>query len=120
METVRELAREAWSEYLAAVSRELVNAPVSIEIIDASGAPHVEDGRLGLEAVAYDAYDDVFEIAAACDGSHRPTVLRHLVDRPTRIAVDSHTMLAPMTIAVDGEDGARSVVVIQRDDESPE
>jgi len=33
-------------------------------------------------------------------------VLRHVVDHPARGAVDNHTMLAPMTIAVDGRDGS--------------
>jgi hypothetical protein len=33
MQAARQLAPEAWSEYLDAVSKELLNAPVSIEII---------------------------------------------------------------------------------------
>ena len=48
-------------------------------------------------------------------GPHLPSVLRHLVDHPARVAVDNHTMLAPMTIAVDGSDGVRTMIRIEHD-----
>lgn len=117
MPGTRELTHEAWSEYLDAVSRELLNAPVSIEIIPTSGASMMEAERLALQAVAYDRRDDVFEIAAARGAPHLPGVLRHLVDHPARIAVDSHTLLAPISIAVDDADGVRTVITIEREPE---
>ncbi len=117
MEATRELAHETWSEYLDAASRELLNAQVSIEIIAAPGQPLVEAERLALQALTYDRRDDVFEVAAARGGPNLPSVLRHLVDHPERIVIDSWTMLAPMTIAVDGRDGVRTVVRIEREAE---
>jgi hypothetical protein len=113
-EPTRELYPEAWSEYLDAVSRELVDADVSIEIIPGPDESLVEATNLALRAVAYDRRDDVFEVAAARGGSPRPSMLRHLVDRPRRIVTDSWTLLAPMTIAVDGRDGVRTIVRIAR------
>lgn len=115
MEATRELAPEAWSEYFDALSRELLNAPVSIEILQASQPPAVQAKRLALQALAYDRRDDVFEIAAARGTPHLPAVLRHLVDHPARIAVDSRTMLAPITIAVDDRYGVRTVITIEQD-----
>jgi len=112
---MRELAPEAWSEYLDAVSRELLNAEVSIEIITAPDEAQTQARHLALQAVCYDYRDDVFEVAAAGGGSHLPATLRHLVDHPERIVTDSWTLLAPMTIAVDGRDGVRTVVRIARD-----
>ena len=114
MQPTRELAQEAWSEYLDAVSKELLNAPVSIETVAAPEPCEVEAERLALHALAYDCRDDVFEVAAAQGGAHAPTVLRHMIAHPMRIEVDSHTMLAPMTIAVDGHDGVRTVITIGR------
>lgn len=111
MDATRELAHEAWSEYLDAVSRELLNADVSIEVVTTPGEPMVQARHLALQAVAYDHRDDVFEVAAA-RGPHLPRVLRRLVDHPERIVVDSWTLLAPMTIAVDGRDGGRTIVRI--------
>jgi Family of unknown function (DUF5335) len=117
MEAARELAHETWSEYLDAVSKELLNAKVSIEIIAEPGPPLIEAEQMALQAIAYDRRDDVFEVAAAGGGSRAPSVLRHLVDHPERVIVDSHTLLAPMTIAVDGRDGVRTVIRIEREPE---
>ena len=117
MEATRELAHETWSEYFAAASKELLNAPVSIKVVGADGPPAVQAEHLALQALAYDRRDDVFEVAAARGGSDLPRVLRHMVDHPERVAVDSHTMLAPMTIAVEGRDGLRTVIRIERDPE---
>ena len=108
----RELAYETWAEYLDAVSKELLNADVSIEIIEGAEPALVEARSLALQAVGYDRRDDVFEIAAARGGPRLPSVLRHVVDHPARIAVDSWTLLAPMTISVDDRDGVRTVVKI--------
>jgi len=41
-----------------------------------------------------------------------PSVLRHLVDHPTRIVVYSWTSLAPTKIVVEGRDGVRAVITI--------
>jgi hypothetical protein len=107
-----ELAHEAWSEYLDAVSRELLNARVSIEIRPGSAARIDGAAPLALQKVGYERRDDLFELAAAQGGSRLPSLLTHMVDHPKRILVDSWTLLAPMTIAVDGGDGVRTVIKI--------
>jgi Family of unknown function (DUF5335) len=115
MNTSRELAHDTWSEYLDALSKELLNAPVSIEVTEKGGPALVEAERLALQALLYDRRDDVFEVAAARGGPRVPSVLRHLVDHPRRLAVDNQTMLAPITISVDGGDGARTVIRVERE-----
>ena len=115
MQATHELAPETWAEYLDAVSKELLNADVTIEIVSKSDPPVIEARHLALQAVGYDHRDDVFEVAAARGGPRLPSMLRHLVDHPKRIVVDSSTLLAPMTIAVDGGDGIRTVIRIKRD-----
>lgn len=117
MEATRELARETWSEFFDALSKELLNAPVSIEVIATPGSPVVEAKRMALHALAYDRRDDVFEVAVARGGPHLPSLLRHMIDRPARIKVDSQTMLAPVTIAVDGPDDVRTVITIESEPE---
>jgi uncharacterized protein DUF5335 len=114
MPDTQELAREGWSEYLDAVSLELFNTPVSIEITPATRPSDIQGEHLALQTVAYDAGNDVFEFAATQDGRRPPGLMRHLVDHPARIAVDSRTLLAPMTIAVDGREGGRTVIRIER------
>jgi hypothetical protein len=117
--TTRELASDTWSEYFDALSRELLHAPTSIEVVDPSGPGSVEARHLALHVLTYDRRDDVFEVAVAKGGPRLPGVLRHLVDHPTRVSVDNHTMLAPMTIAVDGRDGLRTMIRIEHDPDDP-
>jgi len=117
MEAEREIAPDAWSEYFDWLSKELLNAPVSIEIIPPSDPPAVEARNMALLNLAYDRRGDVFEVAAASGGPHLPSTLRHLVDHPEHVFVDSQVMLAPLTIAVDGRDGVRTVITI---DDVPE
>jgi hypothetical protein len=117
VEPERELAHENWSEYFDAVSKELPGAVISIEITDPPNPPLIEAGSLALHALAYDRRDDVFEVAAtkASPSPQVPSVVRRLVDQPERVVVDSRTLLAPMTIAVDGRDGVRTVIKIERE-----
>lgn len=115
---IRNLEPETWSEYLDAVSKELLNASISIEVLAGPRPPVVEAEHLALQAVAYDRRDDVFEVTAARPGPHLPSVLRHMVDHPARVEVDNYTMLAPMTIAVEDQDGVRTVISIEREADS--
>jgi Family of unknown function (DUF5335) len=115
VEPMHELAHETWSGYFDAASKELRGAPVSIEIIAASDPPMIEEGRMTLKALAYNRRDDVFEIAAGRGRPGLPSVLRHLIDHPALVEVDTQTMLAPMTIAVEGRDGVRTVITVERE-----
>jgi Family of unknown function (DUF5335) len=69
--------------------------------------------HLALQALTYDWRDDVFEVAVARGGPRLPAVLRHVVDHPERVVVDSQTVIAPITIAVDARDGVRTVIKIE-------
>jgi hypothetical protein len=109
-----ELAHDRWSNYFDQLSTELFNVEVSIEIIGASGPSQVEASGLALQTLAYDPRGDVFEVAGARGAAYVPSVVRHLVDHPARIAVDSPVVMPPTTIAVDGGDGVRTVVRIER------
>jgi Family of unknown function (DUF5335) len=115
MQATRELVPESWSQYFDAISEDLLNDWVSIEIIDSPTPPMFETHRLALQVLTYDRRNDVFEVAAAEGGPYVPSVLRHFVDHPMRIAVDSWTSLAPKTIVVDGRDGVRTVIRIDRE-----
>ena len=114
-----DLPSESWAEYFDALSRELLRAPTSIEVGDPSGPASVEARHVALHALTYDRRNDVFEVAVARSGPHPPGVLLHHVDHPARVAVDDRTMLAPMTIAVDGRDGLRTMIRIEQDPDTP-
>ncbi len=118
MDYSKELAIETWSEYFDAVNLEMPGAEVSIEIIPRPGRSVIEAGRLALQALTYDRTGDLIEVSLARGGPRVPSVLRHIVDRPARVEVDSPVLLAPMTLAVDGSDGVRTVIRIAREPES--
>jgi Family of unknown function (DUF5335) len=115
MQPTRELPRDRWATYLQDVTDELRNTPVAIEVNDPESGPGVEANRMALQALIYDRRDDVFEVAAAHGGPHLPITLRHLVDHPTRIEVDSVTAPIPTIISVIDEDGVRTDVRILRE-----
>jgi len=117
MKATRELAREIWPKYFDSLSDELLNRAISIEIVESPSRPSVVQARgLVLQLLTYDRRDDVFEVTAAQGSPTVPRVLRHLVDHPTRIEVDSSTLsMAPTTIAVTGGDGVRTVVRIRHE-----
>ena len=56
----------------------------------------------------------MFEVAVARRSGHL-RVMRHLVDKPERVTVDSWTMLAPLTITVYRRDGVRTLIRIEGD-----
>ncbi len=117
MDYSRELANETWSEYFDAVNTEMPGAEVSIEISPRPGRSMVEAGRLALQTLTYDRLGNVIEVSLARGGPRVPSVLRHIVDRPARVEVDTPVLLAPMTIAVHGSDGARTLIRIAREPE---
>jgi hypothetical protein len=115
MESMRELAHETWSEYFDYASRELVGAPVTIETAASPGqATRTGSGRMALYAISYDHCSDTFAVSAARNGEPLPTVRAHRVDHPARVVVDNSMLLAPITITVDGRDGARMQIRIDR------
>ena len=113
MRTHQTIAPDRWTEYLDGVSHALADGEVSIETLNPPFSSQIAADRLALQFVAYDGRDDVFEVAAVTDNP--PSVIHHLVDHPERILIEDGPGAAPMTIAVDGHDGVRTVITIERD-----
>ena len=111
----RELACESWSGYFDAVGRELLSAPVSIEIVGAPGPPILQASSLALLALTADCRSRSRSRHAV---PHLPGVLRHTVEHPQCVCMDSQTMLASFTIAVDGLDDVRTVIAIEHEPEA--
>lgn len=111
----REVPRERWVEELEAVASELMDARTVIEIqVPELGAQTEERGLL-LRALTYDARDDVIEVAVVRPRPGGEDVLRHMVDHPTRLLVDSREGILPRAIAVDDTAGTRTLVQVVDD-----
>jgi hypothetical protein len=111
----REVPRERWGDELEAVAAELVDARTIIEVQGADLGAQTEERGLLLRTLAYDPRDDVIEVAVARPRPGGEDVLRHLVDRPTRLLVDSREGILPRAIAVDDGDGTRTLVQVVDD-----
>jgi hypothetical protein len=109
-----EIERERWGHYFDSLDPELFNSEASVEVVDPSGHRRVEAAGLALQTLTYDRRDDIFEVACAHGAPHLPSVVRHVVEHPTRIEVDSPGTLAPSKIVVDDDRGARTLITITR------
>jgi sulfide:quinone oxidoreductase len=106
----REVPRERWESYLDAVAAERVDTRTVIEVHGPEIGAQTEERGLLLRALSYDVRGDVIEVAVARPRPGGEDILRHLVDRPARLLVDSQEGILPRAIAVDDGDGNRTLV----------
>ena len=103
---MREIERADWGSYLADVSAELPDAPVTMDVGQEDAS--IEADRMLLQTVTYDRRVDGIEIALAKAGPHFPDMVRHRISHPRRVCVDSPRGVLPSTITIDDEDGIRT------------
>lgn len=112
MEFTRELEKSHWKSFLDDLSQELPTSDIRIEIISAELGDEVEAAGLLLHAMSYDPRSDEFEVVAGRGTPHAPELIHHRVEHPRHIWVDSRAGILPASIAVDAEDGARTLLRI--------
>jgi Family of unknown function (DUF5335) len=108
----RELDKSQWATFLESLTQELPISDVRIDIISPELGDEVEADGLILEAMSYDSRGDVFEVAAGRGGPTGPALVHHRVDHPQHIWVDSRAGILPSSVAVDDEDGVRTLLRI--------
>lgn len=113
MATTVEIPEAEWERYFDAVTHKMDNATLSIETSDGVSAPQLDVSGLALQFLVYDVRDKLFEVAGRVQAGPVPEVLHHLVAEPLRVAVDCRSE-APGRIEVDGADGARTVITLDR------
>ena len=106
----RELPRHRWAPELDEITAERRLASTVVEVHDAGRPAASKERGVLLHALAYDARDDVFEVAVARPRPGGEDVLRHVVDHPSRVLVDSREGILPRAIAVDDDAGNRTLV----------
>lgn len=99
-----------WSGYFERLMAELPTMWVTVEVEAAAIGHQVEARNLVLEGLNYDRHDDVLEIAAFHPGPDGRAVLRHMIERPARINVDSPAGILPTAIEIESKDGIRTLV----------
>ena len=112
MDFTRELEQSDWKSFLDDLSQELPTSDIRIEIISPELGDEVEGAGLLLHAMSYDPRSDEFEVVAGHGTPRTPAMIHHRVEHPRHIWVDSRAGILPASIAVDAEDGTRTLLRI--------
>lgn len=112
MELTRELEQSHWKSFLEDVSGEFPTSDIRIDIISPALGDEVEAAGLLLHAMSYDPRTDEFEVVAGRGTARDTALVHHRVEHPQHIWVDSRAGILPSSIAVDAEDGTRTLVRI--------
>lgn len=99
-----------WSGFFERVMSELPTMWVTIEVEAPAIGHQIEARDLVLEGLNYDLRDDTFEIVAFHPGPTSRAVLRHMIEHPARINVDSPTGILPTAIDIESREGIRTLV----------
>lgn len=112
MEFTRELEKSDWKSFFDGLSQELPTSEIRIDIMSSELGDQVEAAGVVLHAMSYDPRSDEFEVVAMLGRPHTPALIHHRVDHPRHIWVDSRAGILPASIAVDAEDGTRTLLRI--------
>jgi hypothetical protein len=105
------LEASEWQSRLDELTEQHEGAPVTIEVLDQEFGDEEEVEKLPLAYLAFDPKDDVVIVAVGGRDGRFPAVLRHLVEHPGEIAVDSFGDGLVAVDIVDGE-GGHTIVTI--------
>lgn len=108
-----QLDHAAWAAYFTRFMEERPTVTVSIEVESPQIGHQIEARDLLLESLVYDAREDVFEVAALHPGPNGDAVIRHLITHPVAVRVDSPAGILPSAVAIDSEDGMRTLVLLR-------
>jgi Family of unknown function (DUF5335) len=107
-----ELPRSQWQAGLDELTKRHQGHRVAIELLDQEFGDEAEVETLPLSYLEFDPKDDVVIVAVGGRDGRYPVVLRHIVERPQRIAADSVGEDRVAVDIVDG-DGGHTIVTIQ-------
>jgi hypothetical protein len=105
MITARSLPPQSWSRALDDLTVARRGAHVALVIDWESAGEEVEAHDVLLESMSYDPHDDAIEIVARRPSPSRPAILRHVVESPRAVEVDSPAGIVPRELRMQGADG---------------
>jgi len=109
-DSTTELDRSTWTAYFDRLTQSAPRLDVTIELLGAELGDQIEATSLPLGELAYDAREDVLEIALGGRDRRLPVVLRHRIDAPRAIQALGRGDGLPSAIAIDAADGTRTLL----------
>ena len=108
------LPQDRWRAQLDDLTEKFAGGSVTIELLDRELGDEQEAERLPLAYIEYDPKDGVVIVAVGGNSARYPVVLRHMVEDPQRIVVDTlgDGDDAPAVVDVTSGDGGQTIVTI--------
>jgi hypothetical protein len=106
-----ELESAEWSSYLDSLSFEMRGTTTRLEVQTDDGTM-VEATNMLLQSLLYDQHADVVEITLFHPTPAGPAVLRHVIDAPQHIEIDSPAGILPRRVMAEAGDGTRTIVLL--------
>lgn len=110
-----DLPRSEWRRLLDDLTTTYARDDVTIELLTEDYGDQLEAERLPLSFLEYDPKDDAVIVGVGGRDGRYPVVLRHIVDRPSALFVDTKVSEAhPAALEVDAPDGSRTLITLHR------
>ncbi|GAB2652971.1 DUF5335 family protein [Kribbella swartbergensis] len=110
----QQIDRRHWESELDYLTHQHEGDYVTIEVLDPALGEQLEVERLPFAYLAYDRKADTVVIAVGGATSRFPVVLRHLIDEPAKILVD--TTAQPPTLLITDTDQTTTQVTFYAGD----
>lgn len=103
-----------WRELFDGLTKEYEGSEVTIEVLSEDFGDDYEAERLPLAYLEYDPKDDMFVVGVGGRDGRYPVILRHFVEHPKSIVLDTEYPDGLLVLEVIGGDDSRTLVSVYR------
>ncbi|HEY5046247.1 MAG TPA: DUF5335 family protein [Solirubrobacteraceae bacterium] len=108
--TTQELGAERWTHYFDSIGASIEGQLVTIEVMSDELGDQVDVERLPLQAISYDANENMLEVSVGGRGPRYPVLLRHFISQPQTITLEESGRLVPDAILVTDASDTRTLI----------
>jgi hypothetical protein len=114
-EASREIPKAEWETVLNQVTNAHQGEYVTLELLSEDFGDEYEAEQIPFAYIEYDPKDDQINVGVGGRDTRIPVVLRHAVDRPQKLLVDSIDPDIPLAVEIVGADDSRTLVTLHTD-----
>ena len=114
MSDTRSEMKMSWREILDRATKDHQGKETSVEVVGEEYGDQVEAEHMALTSLSYDPKDDVVIVALGPLEGRNDPVLRHIVEQPREVLVDSVPPELPLTVEIVDGDGTTTIVSVHR------
>ncbi|HEY3843263.1 MAG TPA: DUF5335 family protein [Acidimicrobiales bacterium] len=114
-----ELQRSTWQGALESLSKEHQGDVVTIEVTTLDFGDQFEAEQLPLAYIEYDPHDDAASVGVGGRDGRFPVVLRHVIEHPASIVVDTEATEGATALQIADPDGTTTIITLHPRPELP-